>query len=271
LESKNPKLKILRRFLLLALLLGWTSLSCNKNPAPSAAISNTSTSQPNLQPIDPATTASISGAVGFEDAPLPDPTIDMSGDPGCALATNANPQPKDPARAETVLVNHGKLQNAFVYVKSGLEAYAIKIPSVPAILDQRGCRYIPHVLGIVAGQTLRILNSDKTLHNVHPLSSNNPQWNDSQMPGGAPREHIFSKPELLLPIACNQHPWMKMYVNIVQNPFFSVSDAQGKFEIRGLPPGEYVVEAVHERLGIQDVKITLAAHEQKSIGFTFKP
>jgi plastocyanin len=265
LGPQNPKLNIPRGFFLLTLLLACISLACNKNPKPSAATSNTSTSQPYLQPIDPATTVSISGAASFEGATLPNPTIDMSGDPACALAANS------PARAETVLVNHGKLQNVFVYVKSGLEAYAIKIPAAPAILDQRGCRYVPHVLGIVAGQKLRILNSDRTLHNVHPLSSNNPQWNDSQMPGGAPREHIFSKPELLLPIACNQHPWMKMYVNVVQNPFFSISDAQGKFEIRGLPPGEYVVEAVHERLGIQDVKITLEAREHKSIGFTFKP
>jgi len=220
-----------------------------------------------LQTIDPATTGNISGVVTFEGVPLPNPTIDMSGDPACALAIN----PKDASRAETVLANHGKLQNVFVYVKSGLEAYATKVPAAPAILDQRGCRYVPHVLGIVAGQTLRVLNSDKTLHNVHPLSANNPQWNDSQMPAGAPKEHVFPKPELLLPITCNQHPWMKMYVNVVRNHFFSVSNAQGKFEISGLPPGEYVVEAVHERLGIQDMKVTLPARQHESIGFNFKP
>lgn len=262
----DQKQKIPRGLLLLASLLCWTLLACNKSPVPSAARS-TSTAQTNLQSIDPAKTASISGVVNFEGAPLPNPSIDMGGDPACALSVN----PKETPRAETVLVNRGKLQNVFVYVKSGLEAYSTPVPAAPTILDQRGCRYVPHVLGIVTGQTLRVLNSDKTLHNVHPLSVNNPQWNDSQMPGGAPREHTFSQPELLLPIVCNQHPWMKMYVNVVRSPFFSVSDEQGSFDLRGLPPGDYVLEAVHERLGIQEVKVTLAAREHKSIGFTFKP
>ena len=91
------------------------------------------------------------------------------------------------------------------------------------------------------------------------------------MPGGAPKEHMLDHAELMLPITCNQHPWMKMYVNVVENPFFAVSDDQGRFAISGLPPGEYTIEAIHEKLGTQSAKVRVEPHRGAVAEFTFKP
>ena len=217
------------------------------------------------KPIDSATTGSISGSVSFAGTPPPRQPIDMDMDPACAISA------KGPNLAEAVIVNNGKLENVFVYVKGGLEGYAIPKPAQPAVLDQVGCRYSPHVLGLVAGQTLKILNSDNAMHNVHPVAKNNPQWNESQMPKDAPKERTFPNRELLLPIVCNQHNWMKMYVNVVSNPFFAVSDSKGNFSISGLPPGAYTIAAVHEKLGTQEAKITVSSKQDQNMSFTFKP
>ena len=94
---------------------------------------------------------------------------------------------------------------------------------------------------------------------------------EGQMPGGAPKEHVLERLELLLPITCNQHPWMKMFVNVVNNPFFAVSDGQGRFAISGLPPGDYTIEAIHEKLGTQSARVTVEPHRAAVAEFTFKP
>jgi hypothetical protein len=208
--------------------------------------------------IDPASVGSISGTVAFNGTPPKPQAIDMGQDPACSYAS------KQPNLSESVVVNDGKLANAFVYVKQGAEKYGVLPPKEPVILDQKGCRYQPHVMGMIAGQELRILNSDPAVHNVHPTPKNNEGWNVSQMPGAAPIEQTFTQEELMLPIICNQHPWMKMYVNVRQHPYFAVTDAEGKFEIKRLPPGEYTLAVVHEKLGAaQDVHVTLAPKEAR--------
>jgi hypothetical protein len=126
------------------------------------------------------------------------------------------------------------------------------------------------VLGAIVGQTVEIVNADDTTHNIHPMPAHNKQWNESQLPKAEPIEKTFNKPEVMIPIKCNQHPWMRMYLNVVSNPFFAVSGSDGKFEIKGLPPGEYTLAAVHEKLGEQDMKITVGPKESKTADFTFK-
>lgn len=237
---------------------------CNQNMGPPHDQSRPFSAASTGKPIEPATGGSVSGTIIFAGTPPPRPPIDMDMDPPCALTA------KGPQLAEAVIVNKGKLENVFVYVKDGLEGYAIPRPTQPAVLDQVGCRYSPHVLGLVAGQTLKILNSDNAMHNVHPVAKNNPQWNESQMPKDAPKERTFPNPELLLPIVCNQHNWMKMYVNVVSNPFFSVSDSQGHFSISGLPPGTYTITALHEKLGAQELKVTVSPKQDQAANFTFK-
>ncbi len=212
-------------------------------------------------PIDPATAASISGTVKFEGEAPRAAKIDMSQDPACK-GTNV---------AENVMAAGGHLANVFVYVKEGLGNRTFDIPKEAITLDQSGCKYHPHVLGVVASQIIKIVNSDPTTHNIHPTPKDNREWNESQPPSAAPLEKTFAREEIMLPVKCNQHPWMRMFVNVTKSPFFAVTGADGKFEIKGLPPGDYTIAFVHEKLGEQDVKVTLAEKDAKSVDATFKP
>jgi plastocyanin len=157
-----------------------------------------------------------------------------------------------------------------VYVKEGLGNRTFDVPKDAVTLTQVGCRYKPHVLGVMAGQTIKIVNADPTTHNIHPTPKNNRDWNESQAPQAAALEKTFAREEISLPVQCNQHPWMRMYMNVVKNPFYAVSGPDGKFEIAGLPPGDYTIAFVHEKLGEQDQKVTLAAKDSKSVEVTFK-
>ena len=234
---------------------------CNKpeNPEPSTH----ATKQQARLTIDSATTGTITGVISFQGTPPARQEISMDMDPACTIDMKSAP------KSEMVIVNSGKLENVFVYVKSGTEKYSTPPPSQPAVINQTGCRYEPHVLGVMAGQPIRILNSDRAEHNVHAVAQNNPQWNLSQMPGASPLVQTFNNPELMMPIVCNQHPWMKMYVNVVESPFFAVTDAQGRFTISGLPPGDYTIEALHERLGGREAKVHLDAKQNAQLTFTF--
>jgi hypothetical protein len=154
-------------------------------------------------------------------------------------------------------------------VKDGLGDRGFAAPRKPVTIDQHGCRYIPHVLGVMTGQLVRILN-----RLYHPQRSShghaNHQWDASQMPNSEPLTKTFTEPEIMLPIHCNQHPWMHMYLNVVDSPFFAVTGPDGRFEIKGLPLGEYTIAAVHEQLGEQSMKITVGPKETKQADFTLK-
>ena len=173
--------------------------------------------------------------------------------------------------AENVVVSDGHLENVFVYVKDGLGSRAFDVPKDAVTLTQTGCKYHPHVLGVMVGQTIKIVNGDPTTHNIHPTPKDNREWNESQAPQAAPLEKTFAREEVLLPVKCNQHPWMRMFVNVVKSPFYAVTGPDGKFEIKGLPPGDYTIAFVHEKLGEQDQKVTLAAKDSKTVDATFKP
>jgi plastocyanin len=247
----------------LSALLGFVFLAgCGKKETVEekpAASSESST--PAATPIDPAMAASISGTVKFDGAAPKAAVIDMSQDPAC----------KGPNIAENVVVSGGNLANVFIYVKEGLGNRAFDVPKEPVVLDQSGCKYHPHVLGVMAAQTVKIVNSDPTTHNIHPTPKDNREWNESQAPRTAPLEKTFAREEIMLPVKCNQHPWMRMFVNVVKNPFFAVSGPDGKYEIKGLPPGEYTLVFVQEKLGEQTQKVTLAAKDNKTVDVTFKP
>ena len=211
-------------------------------------------------PIDPATVASVSGVVKFDGAAPKAAKIDMSQDPACKGANEA----------ETIVVNDGKLENVFVYVKDGLGSRTFDTPTTKVTIDQNGCRYHPHVLGAMTGQDIEIKNSDATTHNIHPTPQSNREWNESQPPQAAPLEKTFAREEIMLPVKCNQHPWMKMYLNVVKNPFFAVTDKDGKYGIKGLPPGDYTIAFVQEKLGEQTQKVTVAAKDSKTVDAAFK-
>jgi len=245
----------------LALLAIYAVAGCQKKEAPAEQPATPSATATPATPIDPATAATISGTVKL-DGPVPKAaTIDMSQDPACK-GTNV---------AENVVASGGNLSNVFVYVKEGLGNRTFDVPNDPVVLDQRGCRYHPHVLGVMAGQTVRIVNSDPTTHNIHPTPKDNREWNESQAPQSSPLEKTFAREEIMLPVKCNQHPWMRMFVNVMKNPFYAVTGPDGKFEIKGLPPGDYTLAFVQEKYGEQTQKVTVAAKESKTVAVTFKP
>jgi plastocyanin len=206
----------------------------------------------------------ITGVVGFDGLAPVRKKIQMDADPVCAQK-NAN------ALSDSVVVNDGKLQNVFVYVKSGAtDKYSFAASQQEVVLDQQGCMYVPHVLGIQTGQNLKIISSDATSHNVHPMPANNPEWNVTQPPGSDPIIRNFARTETMIPVKCNQHPWMKGYIGVLKHPFYAVSKEDGSFEIKGLPPGDYEIEAWHETYKAQSMKVTIAAKESKTVDFTYK-
>ena len=130
--------------------------------------------------------------------------------------------------------------------------------------------YTPHMLGLVVGQKLRIKNSDPTNHNIHPLPKENREWNQSMPPGSADLVQEFARPEIMIPVKCNVHPWMISYVGVQRHPFFAVTGADGSFEIKGLPPGDYVIEAWHEKFGTFQQNVTVGASETKQVDFSIQ-
>jgi plastocyanin len=236
--------------------------ACNKNTEQSSNKTEEQQAQPApaATPIDPATVATVNGTVKFDGTAPKMAKIDMSQDPGC----------KGTNEAENVVVNGGDLANVFVYVKDGLGSRTFDVPKDPVVLEQKGCQYHPHVLGVMAGQTVDIKNDDPTTHNIHPTPKDNREWNESQPPSAPAIEKNFAREEIMLPVKCNQHPWMKMYINVVKSPFYAVTGKDGKYEIKGLPPGDYTLAFVQEKLGEQDQKVTVAAKETKTVDQSFK-
>lgn len=212
---------------------------------------------------------SIVGTISFNGAaPAPKP-ISMEQDPVCA---SSNPN----AAAEDLVVNGDKVQNVFVYIKEGkvgdksLTTFSFDPPSTPATLDQHGCHYVPHVLGIQTKQPFEVVNSDATSHNVNVQAAKNEKFNQGQGPGAAPIDKKFQRAEVLIPVKCNQHPWMKAYIGVMSNPFYAVSGKDGHFEIKGVPPGTYTVVAWHEKYpqGLTQT-VTVGPSENKELSFSF--
>lgn len=177
-------------------------------------------------------------------------------------------------QGRTIYVQDGEVNsnrtvpNAFVYIKSGTKGEHFHVPKRPVVLDQQGCLFVPHVLGIMVGQTLKVLNSDFTTHNIHVLPKYNFQWNKSQPPGAAPFYEKFLHPEIMIPVKCNEHPWMNAYIGVVPNPFFDVTGTSGTFTIKGVPSGEYVIEAWAATFGNQEKKIRVRSHQTTTLNFT---
>ena len=250
-------------FLGLLAALGLLLLAgCNKKEesTESTQPTNAPASAPAATPIYQSTVGSVSGTVKFDGTAPKAQKIDMSQDPACKGANEA----------ENVVADKGDLANVFVYVKDGLGSRTFDVPKDPVVLNQSGCKYHPHVLGVMTGQTVQIKNDDPTTHNIHPTPKDNREWNESQPPQSAPIEKTFAREEIMLPVKCNQHPWMKMYINVVKSPFYAVTGSDGKYEIKGLPPGDYTIAFVHEKLGEQDQKVTVGAKESKTVDQSFK-
>ncbi|MGA8428254.1 MAG: carboxypeptidase regulatory-like domain-containing protein [Candidatus Sulfotelmatobacter sp.] len=207
---------------------------------------------------------SVTGVVKFKGT-APRPTrIDMSADPYCAKEHPSG------ATSEDVLTDAtGNLENVVVFISDGLGTTTFPIPDQPAAMEQKGCQYKPHVLAMRAGQKLKVVNSDGTTHNIHPMPNNNREWNVSQPPG-TPLEQVFAREEIAISVKCNIHPWMRSYIAVLKNPYFAVTDKNGSFEIKDLPPGTYTLQAWHEKLGNKMQKITVGEGAPQTVDFVFQ-
>jgi plastocyanin len=217
--------------------------------------------------IDPATIAdagAVTGTVQFAGTDPEVQVIQMAADPYCLSSHSGE------VTAQRVMVNaNGTLAQIFVYVKEGLEGKTFPVPTEKVTLDQHGCMYVPHIIGVQTGQTLVVHNSDDTLHNVNAQPSNNPGFNIGQPMAGMEYEHTFENPEIMIPVKCDVHPWMAAFIGVLPHPYFAVTDAEGGFSIDHLPPGDYVLEAWSEGLGTQTINVTVAPNETAEASFTF--
>lgn len=213
-----------------------------------------------------AMAGSITGTIQYEGAQPPKVPIKMDADQSCAKKHG------EPVFSETVVVNdNGTLRNVFVYVKSGLPDKAWPVPGQPVVMDQNGCQYKPHVMGVQVGQKFVVKNSDGLLHNVHSLSKTNAAFNKAMPATVTEAEYLFDKEEFMFKIKCDVHPWMGAYVTVLKHPFFAVTGTDGKFKIDGLPDGTYTVEAWHEYTkGFQPLTAQVAVKGAATQDFTFK-
>ena len=208
--------------------------------------------------------ATITGKVAFAGTAPAKEQIKMDADAYCKGAH------AEPAYTQDVVVNgNGTLQWVLVYVKEGV-AGSYPAPSTPVTLDQKGCQYTPHIFGIQAGQPLKIVNSDGTLHNIHALPKVNAEFNIGQPFQKMETIKKFDKPEMPVRFKCDVHKWMGAYAGVFNHPFFATTNDQGVFEIKNLPPGNYVIEAWQEKYGPQTQNVTVSGSETKTVDFSFK-
>ncbi|MBI2933824.1 MAG: carboxypeptidase regulatory-like domain-containing protein [Planctomycetes bacterium] len=209
--------------------------------------------------------ATVTGTVTFKgDAPKRK-KIKMEADPQC-LALHDKPQLSE----EAVVDKEGRVQWCFVYVKGGLEGKTFETPKEPVVLQQKGCRYDPHVLGIMVGQDLTIHNGDPLMHNVHAIAKRNGEFNFGQPKQGMETSRKFDNPEVMVKFKCDVHPWMSAWLGVLTHPYYAVTGADGKYEIKGLPPGKYTLEVWHETFGTKSEEFEVKAGETKTADFVYE-
>ena len=203
---------------------------------------------------------SIKGTVLFEGEAPDRPKLVRDTDPVCAKVDKLS---------EDVIVTKGKLKDVLVRVKNGT-AGKHAAPAAPAAIDQKDCMYSPRVLGVVAGQKLGVRNSDGTFHNVHATVDGKLLWNKPH-PKGDPALTVDSTPKAgdVIDIVCDVHPWMHAYAVVMDHPFFAVTGEDGSFEIKGLAPGSYTLEAWHPTLGLKTLTVKIGVGPKAAVTARF--
>jgi len=232
---------------------------------------NTNTTATNQEAPPSGPTGTITGVITYNGTPPAPKKIDTTADPVCG---QKNPN----LTTDDTIVKDGKLANTFIYIKDGtveggkkIGDYAWPVPPEPVKLDQNGCHYAPHVLGIQVNQKISITNSDATQHNIHPTPKLNTEWNQTQSNGAPPIEKTFGRAEVLIPVKCNQHPWMKAYIGVLKHPLYAVSAADGTYTIPKVPPGKYTVVAWREGQTPEEqtMEVTVTASAPGKADFAF--
>ncbi|MFO0741781.1 MAG: urate hydroxylase PuuD [Labilithrix sp.] len=258
---------------LIAVLLGLLTVVHSALTSSAAPTSTTDPSKPLVASVptnvggpekvaNESTVGSVKGTIVLEGTPPPNKPINL----GTCVSDATGPVTSD-----AVLVKGGKLQNSFVWIKTGLDAYkAGDVPAEPVVLDQKGCIYKPHVIGARVGQKVVVLNSDPVLHNVHSETKQNSEFNDMMPTKDMRIEKVFEKTEVPVRAKCDVHPWMSAFIGVVPHPFFAVTDASGTFTLNNVPEGDYEIEAWHEVFGRQTAKLKVKAREAATLTLTFK-
>ncbi|HKY33821.1 MAG TPA: carboxypeptidase regulatory-like domain-containing protein [Candidatus Polarisedimenticolia bacterium] len=208
--------------------------------------------------------ASVAGRIRYAGRPAAPEPISTESDAACHRR-----QEGTPLREDLLAAPDGSLRNVYVHVAAGLEGRTFAPPPDPVTLDQRGCVYRPHVVGVQVGQPLRLVNSDPTLHNVHTVSAANRAFNFGMPVEGQQSIRYFAAPEVMVKAKCDVHPWMAAWIGVSPHPFFAVTGEEGAFSLHGLPAGTYRLEAWHETLGMLAETVTLGEGESRTLDFTF--
>jgi plastocyanin len=263
----------------LALAVGCGGSGAAEGPLPPGRTGAVADPHPHSGGIDAETAAksidgptfSVAGRAIF-DGPRPEPrslvTAISGADPKCHHRDERG-DPLPVFAEDEIVSEEGGVRNVLVYVSGGPTP---KLPrdraAPPSLVDQSGCRYRPHVLGVVAGASVVFRNSDSTIHNVNMISERNGRFNWGQ-PGPIERPWKFETPESAIRVSCDVHPWMKMFVHVLDLPYFAVTDADGRFRIEGLPPGDYELTAWHEVYGEKRIGVSIAGADRTEANFRF--
>jgi plastocyanin len=241
--------------LAVAVLLAGAACGGGREPAAPAA---------DAAAIDPATAGRVTGRVTLTGTAPPDAVVRVDGDRTCATLVPGARR----AIPAYVVGDGGGLGNVFVHVTSGLDGRRFPVPAAPVVIDQQQCWYAPRVVGVRVGQALEVRNSDPLLHNVRAAAALNQPFNQGQPAAGMKYTHTFSIDEVMVPITCDVHAWMRAWVGVVSHPYFAVTDASGAFELPDLPPGTYTVEAWHEAAGTVSGSVTVAPRGTATLTLT---
>lgn len=271
---QNVKKELAPGILIAVLLVLLTVAHSSLTSAPVSAGSAGGDPSAPLTPTTPATQGGpekvanesvvgvLKGAVKLEGTPPPNKVLNVG---------TCTSDIEGPVTSDAVLSKGGKLQNAFVWIKSGLDAYkGPAAPGEPVVIDQKGCMYKPHVVGARVGQKVIFLNSDPVLHNVRAVAETNATFNDMMPTKDMRLEKVFDKSEVPVRAKCDVHPWMSAFVGVVPHPFFAVSGEAGEFTLVNVPEGTYEIEAWHEVFGRQTQKVTVKARETTEVSLTFR-
>ena len=208
----------------------------------------------------------IHGKITFDGKAPKMKSLRMDADPVCVANNEVAPR-----KEWLILDENNGLKNVLVFVKESPSGGSLEgdlnLVEKHAVIDQNGCVYVPHVLGVMVGQKLDILNSDGTLHNIHALPKVNKEFNKA-MPRSKKQMTVqFDKSEAPFKVKCDVHPWMGAFIGVFDHPYFAVTGDDGSYVISGLEPGDYVIEAWHEKLGSQTANVTVG---DSAANFTFK-
>jgi plastocyanin len=257
----RPSYVLFATMLALGACKGNSASSSSTSAAPTEPAATASAASP----VDSATAANIEGVVKFSGTKPAPQKIVMNADAQCKLD-----HPNGVAAQDVVINPNNTLEYVYVYVKSGLGNLKFPAPTTPVVLDQQGCLYSPHVVAVQVGQPIEIRNSDGVLHNVNVRPTKNQGFNIGQPIKGMTTTKTFTTPEVMIPVKCDVHPWMHGWIGVQDNPYASVTDDTGAFSLKNLPPGDYEIEAWHEKYGTATQKVTVGPKETKKIEFTFK-